>query len=456
MALSDNRINWSYMFSRILAFSVALVAASTQAQVPDFRAAGEAILDGMIAKFRNAANGLYAEKIDSAQAIVTDYGGTSFVWPASHVLRALRWGSRVNPGKYARPFRDYVYAVYRYKGTALGRQGYAVLPGSSELFFDDNAVMLVEMALAQSEIPDPPILADAVMAYDFCNLARDAQWGIPQIPAQLGKGMFYSMAISPVAHGAALLYRLTGKPEYLSAAKGYYEALRDPVRLLRDTTTELFNQYTFHVDGRWSYSASVNGSIQDGRGFRAYQSTYVIRLALELHRATGDARYLREAESMTNACLKRSYTPGKGLAENAFWGGNDLSEVLEALYESTKNPAWHETARDIVGRLIAYGKDRSGWYPSDENDARGDWNVDRRAFVPGATTIMGQAAAASAILQVAWYAALPVGIGRTPARAHPGTDGPLMLRQGMPVWKGPIPGSIHRADGKSLPVPSWR
>ena len=444
------RVNRNRMISRLLTFSLALVAVSTQAQVPDFRKTGEEILDGMIAKFRNAsANNLYAEKIDSAQVIVTDYNGTSFVWPASHVLRALRWGYRVNPIKYARPFRDYVYGVYRYKGIALGRQGYAVLPGSSDLFFDDNAVMLVEMALAQIEIPDPPILADAVMAYDFCNLARDTQWGIPQIPAQLGKGMFYSMAISPVGHGAALLHRLTGKPEYLSEAKGYYEALRDPIRLLRDTATDLFNQYTFHVDGVWSYSASVNGSIRDGRGFRAYQSTYVIRLALELHRATGDARYLREAESMTNACLKRSYVPGKGLAENAFWGGNDLIEVLEELYESTGNPAWHETARDIVGWLIAYGKDRAGWYPSDENDARGDWNVDRRAVVPGSTTIMGQAAAASAILQVAWHQANPVRIHGTPARALMGTDGSGMLRQTMPVWEAPNLGSLRRADGKS-------
>jgi hypothetical protein len=303
--------------------------------------------------------------------------------------------------------------------------------------------------LAHAEIPDPPILADAVMVYDFCNLVRDGNMGIPQIPSQLGKGMFYSMSISPVGHGAGILHRLTGKPIYLTEAKAYYEALRDSTRLLRDPATGLFHQYTFRTNGQWSFTATLDGRSMDGRGFRAYQSAYVIRLALEVHRATGDMRYLREAESMTNACLKRSYTEGKGLAENSFWGGNDLIEVLEELYAATGNPAWHQTARDIVAWLITYGKDRGGWYPSDEDDAHGAWNVDRRAVVPGATTIMGQAAAASAILQVAWNEAQPVAVRTIGSRAIESKDRKAQ-RSGILLWEGPAPGSIHRADGKSL------
>jgi hypothetical protein len=390
------------------------MSAATAKPVPDFQAAGEALLDKVIARFRNAGqNGLYAEKIDAAEAIDPGNQGVSYVWPASHMLRALRWGAKAAPEKYADRFHDYVFAVYRYKATVAGRAAYAVLPGSNEQFYDDNAVMLVEMALAYADLREAPVLDDAKMAYAFCHLARDTAWAIPQTPAQLGQGMFYSMAVSPVGHGAAILARVGGGTGYRDDAAQYYARMMDRNRRLLDTSG-LFIQYSFHTGGVWTTAKTVNGTVLEGRGFRAYQTTYVIRLALELYQATGDAKYLMDAKAMMQACLARFYTEGKGLRENGFWGGNDMVDALEDLYEASGESSWHGYARDIVAYLIEHGRDAQGWYPSDEDDAKGDWNLDRKTIGPGTVSMMGQAAAASAMLRVAYASAHPAGV-RVPA-----------------------------------------
>ena len=388
-----------------------LGAACAFGKPTDYPSAGEAILDKILGKFRNAGQGgLYAEKIDAAGNIVTDNNGVSFVWPASHLLRALRWGFKENPDKYRTAFHDFVFSVYRYKSSGsggAGRQGYAVLPGSVDRFYDDNAVMNVEMALAYAELREAPVLADARMAYDFCSLDHDADWGIPQKPEELGQGKFYSMAVSPVGHGAAILHRLSGDAILLTDAVQFYRHVNDSTNLLKDTVTGLFNQFTFKVNGTWSYTKSVGGILLNGQGQRAYQTTYVLRQALELYAATHEAHYRTDAEAMMKACLKAFYAPGKGLREDAFWGGDDMVDALEDLYEATGDLAWHAYAKDIVGFLVTYGKDSQGWYPSDEDDAKGDWNLDRRQVLPGTIFIMGQSAAAAAILRVAFHEAHP-------------------------------------------------
>lgn len=389
------------------------------AAAADYKVAGEALLDQIIASFRNpSANGLYAEKLDAEGKIDPGNSGVSYVWPASHVLRALRWGAAVDSARYYARYREFVFAVYRYKGKSGGRDGYAVLPGSSELFFDDNAVMTVEMALAYGDFREKPVLDDAAMAYGFSHAIHDTAWGIPQTPSQLGQGMFYSMAISPTAHGAAVLARLTGSTPYRDAARAYYARLQEPARLLKDSATGLFNQFTFVDGNRWSFAKTLDGKPLDGRGIRGYQTAYVIRLAVELWRATGEARYLADAKAMMEACLARSYAQGQGLKENAFWGGDDMIDALEDLHQATGEERWHAIARDILDYLVAQGRDARGWYPGDEDDARGAWNVDRRQAPAAPVSVMGQAAAAASLLRVAWSGEHPVALSRQ-IRARP-------------------------------------
>jgi hypothetical protein len=432
-----------------------LASLSVSGQTINYQQSGEDLLDKIVARFYNSSQGLYAEKLDSNEAIVQEFGGISFVWPASHALRGLRWGYKVNPTKYRDAYHSYVYNVYKYKSSYQNRAGYAVLPGSSDLFFDDNAVMSVEMALADSEFHAAEVRADAQMAYDFCNQQRDENWGLPQVPAQLGQGMFYSMAMSPIAYCASLLHCLGGQEAYRTEAIGYYTQLNDPAHLLKDTASSLFNQYTFCTDGAWSSTKTIDGTAMDGRGLRAYQTTYVIRLALALYRITADSQYLADATTMMNACVNSYYKPGQGLREISFWGGDDMIDALEEMYETTADLSWHAIAKDIVDFLITYGRDQHGWYPGDYDDSKGDWNVDRRTVTPSSVLCMGQTAAASAIFNVAFHELHPVQTRRiSPAAAQPfrvwTTCTHNALRVNMAGYQGPLDIALLGLDGRLL------
>lgn len=359
---------------------------------------GEELLDRIRSDFYYATQGLYAEIIDNNG---TQLQPISYIWPASHMLRALKNGYQINNDKYFNSLRSYSIALDRYISDAFGKIGYAAYPGELERFYDDNGLFIIQFAEIYDLGIDSRLLQRAVWAYDFNNNDRDEHWGLPQHENQLGQGMFYSMAVNQTGLGAALLYQLTGEEKYLSEAITYYEIQNDPTILLKDPVHGLFHQYTFFQNGQWSYTGVLNGQQVNGSGFRAYQTTHVAQLALQLYLITGENNYLEEAETMVNTCIDYWYTPNQGLNEISFWGGNDMIDALIDIYNVTAEEYYLDVAKDIIDFLIEYGRDELGYYPSDYNDAYGRWNLDRRGETPETILMMGQAAAASAMLRVA-------------------------------------------------------
>jgi uncharacterized protein len=107
-----------------------------------------------------------------------------------------------------------------------------------------------------------------------------------------GDGKAYQLMA--VLLGYAELYRFTGKPEYLDAARAGWDSIRD--------------HHTFETGGPWSYKQREGAN----RECFADESTFHpsndvencstvtwIQLSLELLRLTGDARYAVEAERTT-------------------------------------------------------------------------------------------------------------------------------------------------------------
>jgi hypothetical protein len=272
--------------------------------------------------------------------------------------------------------------------------------------YDDNAIVgLALMDIYQQVLPTETGLYDrSLIGLNYCLNARDANWGVPQKEAELGWGKFYSQAtILPALH-CALIAKNSTDPNYLNIAKRYYELINDVNWKLRDGSTNLLNQFSFYNNGAWS----LTGHGENGAGYRAYQTTPNIQLALRLYQRTGDSRYLDDATVMANACLKQWYTPGKGVSEISFWGGSDMVEMLVDFYEVDHNAKWLDVARNIVDYLIDYGRDQLGYYPGSYNDADGTWNLDRRYLFPNAIIMMGQACAAAAILRVAQVTSTPL------------------------------------------------
>jgi hypothetical protein len=380
-----------------------LLTASTAFGQNKYQIAGEAILDKLNTKFYNTSKQLYVEQIDGNENIIAERGGVSYVWPASHMLRALRYGALANPAKYTARLKSYAYALDQYQQN--GKYASDIVRGADPLY-DDNAIVgLALMDIYQQVLPTETGLYDrSLIGLNYCLKARDDNWGVPQKEAELGWGKFYSQAtILPALH-CALIAKNSTDPTYLDIAKRYYANINNVNWKLRDGSTNLLNQFSFYNNGSWS----LTGHGENGAGYRAYQTTPNIQ-------RTGDSRYLDDATLMANACLKQWYTPGKGVSEISFWGGSDMVEMLVDFYEVDHNAKWLDTARNIVDYLIDYGRDQLGYYPGSYSDANGTWNIDRRYLFPNSIMMMGQACAAAAILRVAQATATPLATTHTTA-----------------------------------------
>lgn len=397
-------------FSTILFLLVVggLLTASTVFGQNKYQVAGEAILDKLNTKFYNANLGLYVEEIDGNERMIPATGGASYVWPTSHMLRALRYGALANPAKYTARLKSYAYALDQYRQDD-NKYASAIIPGADPLY-DDNAIVgLALMDAYQQVLPTETGLYErSLIGLMYCLNARDNNWGVPQRESELGRGKFYSQTtILPALH-CALIAKNSPDPNYLNIAKRYYDIINDVNRKLRDGSTNLLHQYCFYDNGSWSLA----GHGENGAGYRAYQTTPNVQLALKLYQLTGDKHYLDDATLMANACLRQWCTPGQGVSEIAFWGGSDLVEMLVDFYEVDHNAKWLNAAQNIVDYLIDYGRDQLGYYAGSYSDADGTWNLDRRFISPNRVLMMGQACAAAAILRVAHVTATPLATTR--------------------------------------------
>ncbi|MFV0269677.1 MAG: LamG-like jellyroll fold domain-containing protein [Draconibacterium sp.] len=309
---------------------------------------GEKLLDKIHDEFYNKSNGLYAESIDASSNFIQ---GTSFVWPASHMLRALTNAWKLNPEKYESLLFNYLSAIEKYKVTKAGRTGYAVLPGNTGTrFYDDNGQLMMPFSMIYDLAQDGTALENLKVAYEFNNEIRDSRYAIPQHEDQLGFGMLFSMSVNYTSYAAAKLY-----------------------------------QYT-----------SDN------------QTTVVIQNAILLYQLTNEQNYLDDAHEMMNSCIDLWYKQGQGLSEISFWGGDDMIDALLDMYQETADDKFYTIAADIMDFLSSYNSDKRGYYASSYSDAEGKWNLNRLNKNPSEIGMMGQAAAASSFLNVAYSALNPV------------------------------------------------
>jgi hypothetical protein len=408
-----------------------------------YQVAGEAILDKLNTKFYNAGKQLYVEQLDGNENVIVERGGASYVWPASHMLRALRYGALANPAKYTARLKSYAYALDQYQQN--GKYASDIVPGADPLY-DDNAIVGLALLDAYQQVlpTETGLYNRSLIGLTYCLKARDNNWGVPQKEAELGWGKFYSQATILPALQCALLAKDSPDPNYLAIATRYYELINNVNWKLRDGSTNLLNQFSFNTNGTWS----LTGHGENGAGYRAYQTTPNIQLALRLYQRTGESRYLDDATLMANACLKQWYVPGKGVSEISFWGGSDMVEMLVDFYEVDRNPKWLDAARNIVDYLIDYGRDQLGYYPGSYNDSDGTWNLDRRYLFPASVQMMGQACAAAAILRVAQVAGPSTPLATTSATAL-ATDlfpNPVVNRLTLTINRKPVATKVTVAN----------
>ena len=240
---------------------------------------GEEILDKLNAKFYESATGLYVNAIDANQA---QTGGTSYLWPTAHMMRALMWGALVNPGKYGARLHSFVGNVERYRDTTVS--GYSsTANGKGDRYYDDNAQLGNALTdVYQKLFAEQAILNQSIVAFRSCINGRDSDWSIPQLDSS--RGIMFTMSVTPTALNASKLAEIGGAADYASIASKYYSMFTDPTVDLRESNL-LFGQGSRDTNGVWTEIG----------GLRAYQTAYVGQLAVELYATTHQAAYLNYA-----------------------------------------------------------------------------------------------------------------------------------------------------------------
>ncbi len=391
------RLSVQTAFSTVAVGALVLSGSIAHAAGNEHLARGEELLDRLDSKFYDSTTKLYVESIDPTDG---SKSAISYLWPATHMLRALEWGAIVDPKKYTARLRDYANAIPQYRAKSVAAYASSIHDGGR--YYDDNALLASALTeIYQRVLPEPAIMSTILTAYHYPLYKRDATWGVPQRDSQENKGLLFSMASVPTALAASRLLEITGTRDYAYVAEHWFGIFNDLDVKFKDSKSHLFNQGSFYhdSDSTWSLRNQAD-STWSVAGYRAYQTAPVIQLAVNLYKESKQQRFLDDARDMADHVLGRWYKPGVGFGEISFWGGNDTIDMLLDLHEVDPNPKWLAAAQDIVDCLIDHGRDTLGYYPMGTGTGS-NWAGDRTAITPTSIQLMGQAAAVNALLRVA-------------------------------------------------------
>lgn len=230
----------------------------------------------------------------------SDDGAASFLWPYDGLVAGV---STLHKLGYEVGYKDMVdrfEAYYRQRGV-LNVGGYGSSTdgknGGGDRFFDDNAIIGIELVEAYELLKDPKYLERCAQIVKFYKAGIDnamgrALWWCESNINQPGNDSSNKPAC---ANGFATWFLMryyevcpeAEKAEVLALAKDLYQWLYDN---LRDPGDNLY----------WN-SKGADGSINTTKW--TYNSGAMIAGGVRLYEATGDTRYLNEAK----ATAKSSY-----------------------------------------------------------------------------------------------------------------------------------------------------
>ena len=268
-------------------------------------------------------------------------------WGAGVQLSALAAAARVDPEKYRPRLRSFIDGFNVYWTNFNGLGGYDVQPGPKpdDRYYDDNAWIVLALADAYEVMHDSGDLARAEATQRFVLSGEDAQ---------LGGGIYWhepkresknTCVNAPAIVGALRLYQLTARPAYLEDAR----------RLYRWTCAHLQGQ-----DGLFADNIRLNGHVNETR--YSYNTGLMIRAASLLHRVTGEAAYLADAERIAHAAEGKWVVPETGGIRDSARFAHLLLEGFLALQDEDRDPHWLALDRNALGFVHAQVRDANGHY----------------------------------------------------------------------------------------------
>jgi hypothetical protein len=360
-----------------------------------------------LANSKGSSVALYASTIDP------NTGGTKSteiaqMFSEENMIRALMWGTLVNPTTFRPPLMTSIQQLDWYQGgcqnAAGNNYGYGFSQGQT-CFFDDNSQLggtLMDTYLKINTSSDPALSgngptvlahANTALNYDMYWATQDAHGGVPQKPADLGEGRFYMNVMLTTSTAEADYGKRFSVPADVTYGANYYTEVHNTAMGLL-LPSGLFRGSTQFVSGAW---------VPASTGPLPGDQASVIRLALSLYRS-GDTSKLAAAESLMDLTYANWVAASGATNANAVNGGFAIVDALCEVYlaDKTHNAQYLADAKSIIDYILANSKDTAGWFPNGTTST-GDWDYVRTGSAPDdSTTLLTQSAAAAAIMEFAW------------------------------------------------------
>lgn len=274
----------------------------------------------------------------------------AYMWGAGVQLSALAAAARVDQAQYYDRMESYAAALDAYLVKHNGIAGYDVQPAQPkpDRYYDDNAWIVLAMLEAYSLTKDAQYLDRAKSAMRYVLSGEDDQLGGGIYWRENTRDSKNTCSNAPAIVGCLLLHRATGDAKYLATAQQLFAWTE---KHLRD-----------EEDGLYLDNVDLAGKI-DRRKF-TYNTAVMIRANCLLHAATGEAKYLAEAQRMAEAAALRWIDAETGAIRDAGRFAHMLLEALTAVDRSTGKPRWRHLTQECAAYVHANLRDSRGHYGS--------------------------------------------------------------------------------------------
>ena len=271
----------------------------------------------------------------------------AMMWDVGVALSALNAAARLNPDRYRDRVPAFIDALDAYWTDFNHLGGYDVQPGPkpNDRYYDDNAWMVLALADAYEIDLRPSDLARAEATYRFVLSGEDDKLGggiYWHEPERVSKNTCVN---APAIVGALRLYQLTRRPAYLADAR----------RLYAWTCAHLQGE-----DGLFADNVRLDGRVD--RTQYSYNSGLMIRAASLLHRATGEASFLADAQRIARAAEARWMIGDTGGVRDAGRFAHLLLEGFLALHDEDHDPHWFTLEDRALSFLHTQVRDSEGHY----------------------------------------------------------------------------------------------
>ena len=256
----------------------------------------------------------------------------------------LTFATKYEPEKYKPVLYDFSVALQRYwdKDAPIpGFDAYFASKTDDDKYYDDNAWLVLSFVEAYDATKDPQFLNWAQQTQKFVLSGYDEKLGGGLYWHQQKKESKNTCVSGPAAAAALDLYRVTGDKTDLEQARQLYNW----------TNANLQDK-----DGLYWDNIKLDGEI--GKAKFTYNTALMLRNNIELHKVTGDQKYLAEARRVADASLEYWTRAGGKLGDDAKFN-NWMCEALLMTYRATGEVKYLNAVRRHADYGYKQGRDAS-------------------------------------------------------------------------------------------------